>query len=218
MELIIPVNARNIIEKEVPLKIRSQFVPIIEKGYKLASEALKHLSFLDWELGYRHEGYLRPIAIHYLFKQEIDKGRLPLKYTIEFNKNKSYKYLLLSTGSVNITVSQVQSSKAIARHAYFRDKLQEANQLRLNLFNEEVINHDLIKDKEFYLLLTYSNGGTRPRFINLGMPDGTGWLDKINLLKEPRLVNNEQQEEEVIKPEQLVGFKKFIQEVEVGET
>ncbi|WP_217591767.1 hypothetical protein [Cohnella sp. GbtcB17] len=214
MEIYTPPHASSLIKSEISIQARSQMVSIVERGYKLASESLRHLSLLDWEIGHHHEGYLRPIAISYLFAQEIDQGRLPLRYSIEETVKGRYKYLMLHSNSAKITLSQVATPYVVARPAFFRKKLQFANQGILLFDGEENIQFN----DEIYLLLTYSSGGDSPRFVNLGMPNH--WNDRINLLNEPRLVginSTELEQEEKIEKEQLVGFRKFVSEVEKSE-
>ncbi|TVX93067.1 hypothetical protein [Paenibacillus agilis] len=216
MNLIVPVDAAEIIKLEYSRSVRSRIIKLVEQGYILANEATRHVSFLNWDLGKRHEGYLRPLAINYLFKKDIEQNLLPLSYSYEFNKNKSHKYLVFQKGNVKMTLSQTSTSKSVARPAFFRDKLQETNQIRFNLFNEEMILND---SPEYYMLLTYSSGGETPRFINIGMPGKDAWIEKVNLLSEPHLVQIDGQDidkEEVIQQENLIGLKQFVKEVEEG--
>lgn len=215
MSLIIPINAEELIRKEFSPKVMSTMVSLVGRGYKLAKGATRHVTFLDWDLGKDHEGYLRRLAINYLFKKECEKGGLPFTLSTESNRNKSHRFLLFGTGSIKMTISQVDSVKKIARPAFFRDKLQEANQVTLNLFGEDT--SSTVADKDYYLLLTYSSGGNRPNFINLGMPNGKHWIDKINLLNEPHVISSNQDKldkEEIIEPEVLIGLRNFAEEVE----
>ncbi|RAV18811.1 hypothetical protein [Paenibacillus contaminans] len=214
MTNIIPLNVEELIRSEISPKIMSSMVSVVEQGYILAREATKHILFLDWDLGRKHEGYLRPIAIHYLFKRECEQGRLPFSLSIESNSNKSYKFLLFNKETIKMTLSQVDSPKVAARPAYFRKKLEESNQVRMNFF-DDIATFDT--PKEHYLQLTYSSGGVKPRFVNLGMPNGIGWFDKIDLIKEPRIVistKDKLEKEEVIVSENLIGLRKFAEEVE----
>ena len=142
MNITFPIIAKEIIKKEVSRKAMSEIVSVIEQGYRLTKEALKHVTFLDWDLGARHEGYLRPLAIGYLFKQKIDNKLIPLTYSFEYNSNRSHKFLILESGCVKMTVSQVNSKHSLARPAYFRDKLQETNQVRFVFSNEEPVISD----------------------------------------------------------------------------
>lgn len=199
MNIIIPQNKLDIIKEEVPQKIRAKIVSIIENGYRLAKEYVKTCDFLNWEIGEMHLGYLRPIAIQYLFKNAIEQGKLPFTCTIESNSRKTAKYLQLHTKSAIITISQVQTPNQIARHAYFRQKMQQANQLRFDYFGD--YNDSLVKGQPHYLLLTHGYGSDLPSFINLGLPNGKGWIERINLLMEPRLIeqDTEKANEEIIK-------------------
>jgi len=195
-------------------KEMSTLVSVVEQGYKLARGAIRHVSFLDWDLGELHEGYLRPLAINYLLRKEINQGTLPFTVSIETNRNKSHKFPLYSKGQFKMTTSQVMLRNAIARPAFFRDKLQQANQISMNLFGED---QKPFEDRNYYLLLTYSSGGKKPNFINLGMPNETHWIDKINLLKEPHIVYDKKEtvaDEEVITPENFFALRQFAEEVE----
>lgn len=132
----------------------------------------------------------------------------------ESNRNKSHKFLLFGKGMLRMTISQVECKNNIARPAYFRERLKEVNQVSFNHFGaHSVVN----EDNEYYLLLTYSSGGSKPRFVNLGFPGEKGWMCKINLMLETRQVNIEQEEldkEEVISEETFFDFNKFVEEVE----
>lgn len=213
LHLYIPPDAKSIIMNEVPHTIRSKFVPCVQLGYKIATASLKQVDFLDWDLGEDHMGYLRRIAVHYAFKKAVDEGDIPFTYSYEYNRTGSHRFMVLHTKAAKITLSQVKDKYSIARHAFYRDKLQVANQIFM-VADENAVAQ--IRDNpEYYLLLTYNSGGEEPLFINLGMPNEKGWIDKINLLAEPRVVsNNKPDDEEIISPEQLVGFRKYIQEVE----
>lgn len=212
MSILVPIDAKELIRKEFTPQSMSNIVLIVEQGYRLAKEATKHLSFLDWDLGQRHEGYLRPLAINYLMKREVENGTLPFTISFEFNRNKSHKYVLYGTGKTKMTISQVNSSKVTARPAFFRSKLQLANQICFDYFGDLPSNSE-----EYYLLLTYSRGGEKPRFVNLGIPNGNHWIEKINLMDEPRQIlqpKDKLDDEEIISQETLIGLRKFAEEVE----
>lgn len=207
MEIIVPTHAKSLIEREVPIKLRSKLIPIVGDGYKLASQALKQASFLNWQIGHKHIGYLKKIAVEYLIKDAIDNGTLPFEYKVESNSNKSALYLEVNTGNAILTVSQTQSPTAIARPAFFREKHQQVNQLRFKLDEQD----SQVEQNPYYLLLTHGYGSLNPSFINIGLPNENGWIDYINLLNEPRLIEKPKpivKEEEITK-DTLVGFKEF---------
>ncbi|WP_025681783.1 DUF5932 domain-containing protein [Paenibacillus massiliensis] len=213
---IVHNDAKEIIHFHLPSSVRSNICSVVEQAYTLTKEAIKHTTILNWELGEFHEGYLRNLAIGYLFQQQINLKQLPLSYTYEYNRNRSHKYLVLSIGQVKMTFSQVHSPYAIARPAYFRNKLQQLNQG--TLYFPDIDGLDQLNDtqEEFYLLLTYSRGGNTPEFVNIGFPHQ--WHERINLLKEPRLVTlapEDKDPEENITEEKLIGFRKFTKEVEI---
>lgn len=208
LSLIIPVNARNFIDNEVPKKTRARITPLLHNAYALAEQATKDSEFLNWVIGYKNIGYLKRIAVEYMLKDAIDNGRLPFEYQIVPNKNKSAWHLEIITKNAIITTSQVQSREALPNPAYFRRKLQEANQLRFSLDPE---NKD-INEGPYHLLITHGYGTEIPSFINLGFPGATGWVDYINMLNEPILVESDS-DREVDTKERLVGFKDFTKEV-----
>ncbi|MBP1999771.1 hypothetical protein J2Z69_000790 [Paenibacillus shirakamiensis] len=209
---IIHSDAKEIIQNQLPPKVRSNVCSIVERAYTLTSEAIKHTTILNWELGHLHEGYLRNLAIGYLFQQQIELKQLPLTYTYEYNRNRSHKYLILSYNNVKMTFSQVNSRYDIARPAYFRNKLEMANQGTMIFPDiDDVPSQD---QEECYLLLTFSRGGHLPKFVNIGLPHL--WRERIDLLQEPRIfdINQEILEEEVIEQENLIEFRNFTKEVE----
>ncbi|WLR52426.1 hypothetical protein LC040_05870 [Bacillus tianshenii] len=212
-----PLNAEKFIKKEVPYKVRAQFIPLIHKAYDLAYKALEEYPFLGWKIGEYHIGYLKHIAVQYVLKNGVDRGELPFNYTIEYNSNKTYPFLQLHTENAKITVSQTTTPNKIARPAFFRKKLQLANQLYWDLWEEEEVNTKL---EPKYLLLTHGYGNREPAFINLGMPGKNNWIDRINILEEPRLIkleNEDRAKEEKITSEKLVDFKEFLQGVRRSE-
>lgn len=214
--IIVPSDKKEIIYNAFPIATRSRIISLVQQGYILAKEATRHVSFLNWDIGEMHEGYLRPLAISFLLKHDCEQGRLPLSHVYEYNKNKSHKFMVLQKDNVKLTVSQTGSPFSVARPAIFRKKLQEANQLRFNLFNETTI---VDENPEYYMLLTFSSGGESPRFINIGLPGEKGWIERVNLLSKPHLLEMdshlEKAKEEVIEPEKLIGpFRKFTEEVE----
>lgn len=218
MDLIIPVNGEKLIRDAFSPKEMSTMVSVVSQGYKLARGAIRHISFLGWDIGKRHEGYLRPIAINYLMRNEVKSGNLPFELSIESNSNKSHKFALFSKGPYKVTLSQVNLKGSIGRHAFYKEKLQLVNQVSMGIFQDEV---HLYQENEYYFLLTYSSGGTKPQFINLGVPNGEKkcWHDKINLLNEPHVISSNTDsldEEEVITTDNLIGLRQFAEEVEVS--
>src|SRR5690625_303497 len=206
--VIIPVNALEFINNEVPRQYRARISPLIFDAYALAEQATQDADFLNWVLGHKNKGYLRRIAIDYMFKTAIDDGKLPFDYKVSSNINKSSWYLEIITENDIITTSQVQSSKDIARPAFYRKKLQDANQLILPLGSNE----DDLMEGPYHLLITHGYGTEVPNFINLGFPNHNGWVDRINLLSEPAMIDNTHNED-IDTKERLVHFKDFTKEV-----
>ncbi|GAC41311.1 Cbb3-type cytochrome oxidase [Paenibacillus popilliae ATCC 14706] len=211
---ILHTDTKEIIKSEFPINIRGKILSVVEQAYTLTRESIKHTSILNWELGKLHEGYLRNLAIGYLFQKQIDLKELPLSYSYEYNRNRSHKYLVLSYNQVVMTFSQVKTTYNIARPAYFRDKLQLANQGMLYFPDIDVGN--FLHNENYYLLLTYSSGGSTPEFVNIGFPHQ--WRERINLLHDLHVIHQEKiddkEPEETITSGTLIDFRNFTKEVE----
>lgn len=211
--LILNTDIKETIKNRLPLQVRSQIASIVEQAYSLALAAITHTTMLNWELGQRHEGYLRNLAVGYLFQQQINMKELPLLCSYEFNRNRSHMYQVLSFNNIKITFNQVAYANQIARPAYFRQKLLSTNQA--SLYFPDLDGELPAIDTPLYLLLTYSRGGTSPKFVNIGVPQV--WRERIDLLKEVRSLPNTQEtleKEEVVTEEALAKFRKFAKEVE----
>jgi hypothetical protein len=217
-DVLVPINCIDFINQEVPLHTRAKLVPIIKESYLLVNDSIKNSPFLNWEIGLRHSGYLRPIAIQFLIKRAVDQGQVNIRTRIGTNSKKTSKHLELVTDNAVITISQVMSSKKIARPAFFRKYYQNADQLLFNFENKD----EKVSDQPIHLLLTHGYGGLTPRFINLGIPNKNGsWIDRINLMNEPHVITTPESDrikEEVITEEKLVSFKKFVQGVQESGT
>ncbi|GMK40401.1 hypothetical protein PCCS19_34570 [Paenibacillus sp. CCS19] len=212
--IVVPVSALDVIKSCFPLKTRAQIATIVEQAYPLTKEAIKHTTILNSDLGKRHEGYLRPLAIAFLIQQSIDRGELQCTYDFDYNRNKSHKFIVIEKGNARMTISQVDNKNKIARPAYFRKKKQVANQAYFNYGGDPVSVDD---SHIFHLLLTFSSGGDMPQFINIGMPGEKGWIERIDILNEMHILpslHDYVEPEVTIEPEQLIELKKFIEKVE----
>lgn len=208
MDIIVPVFAKDFVNNEVPKKTRAKIPPLIFDAYALAEQATEDTDFLAWIIGEKNKGYLKRIAVEYMLKDAIDRGKLPFEYKIAPNSNNSSLHLEIATGNAIITTSQVQNIKSLPNRAFFRDKLQDANQLRFPLDTKD----EQVTAGPYHLLLTHGYATEKPGFVNLGFPNESGWVYCTNLLNEPTLI-----ERPVRKPidtkEKLVSFKDFAKEV-----
>lgn len=207
MDIVFPINAKEIINKEIPLNIRRNFVNLIQTGYDLVTQSMNETSFFKWDIGKRHRGYLDHIAVEYGLYEAALNGTVNLKPSVVPNSNRSALHLELESQNMKLTVSRVSDKFKTARNAKFRSILQKSNQLYWTETNE-------IKEEPAYLQLTHGNEDGKLSFANLGIPDNKGgWYDFLDLTKELHIVRKKLQEENEIKPEQLVGFKNFAQGV-----
>ncbi|EGK10218.1 hypothetical protein HMPREF9374_2568 [Desmospora sp. 8437] len=206
----VPEAPSQVINETVPFEIRSNFVPIVRKGYQYTDELIRTNKMLNWSIGRQQRGDLLNVGVAFAFKEIIEQGKLPLDFKLDHNKPRTFQYFLLCTNTVTITVSQVQSSTKVPRKADFRDDLYEYGQGRLDLFDEDLgvnINQDRV------LLLTHGYQRSEPHFVNLGIPGKKNWIYRIELIDELERSAVEQVPEEEITEEEMIRFKEFSKEI-----
>ena len=203
------VDLRSLIEEDLPVSVRAHFVPAVKRAYDLVAKLYEQNPFLKWQIGIDHRRELRRIAVEYELKKLIDTGRVPLKYCISPNAINNCRHLEFTTNQFIITASQVQHKRSIPRPAIFRNRLL-SDQLSWDFTDGNV---DLAEER-YYLILTHGYENSFPEFVCLGAPDPAmkgRWISPhINLLKEPMVVNN--LDEEVITEDTLVRFKEHVKE------
>ncbi|MBS7529433.1 hypothetical protein IC619_002840 [Hazenella sp. IB182353] len=207
--------AKEVIEREFEAKIRRKLTEAINQGYKLADEHVKKEPFLSSGVfQIQTRGNLRPYAIWYEIKNYCNEGLLPFQCRVVPTRNKSFYYLQIFTDTMELTISAVQSPKNIARPALFRDSNHGLNQLVLDLYGT---GDTIVKSLPYKFLLTHGHDGGneyRPYFINLGLPNEKRWIEKINILDEPYVIEKQDLvPEEKIEDSQNEGPKlvKFIE-------
>lgn len=210
MEIAVPLDAKKYIRSEINPSNRRKIVNLVEKAYKLVDEALKDVSFLNWSLGKKHEGYLDNIAVQFMLYEAAKLGELDLIPEIHPNVKKSSYHVELKTDKVVITVNRSKDKYSTARKAIYRSILRQENQCYFVLDEDDFGN---IKEEPGYLELTHNHIDRKLDFVVLGVPDGRGkWYSSINLLTEPHLVTKSP-EENIIEEQQLVKFKQLAQGV-----
>lgn len=210
MEISVPIDVKNFIDQEIAIPIRSQIVPLVQQGYELVDSAVKDVSFLNWILGKRHEGYLDNLAVQFMLYEAAKNGTLhTISSEIVPNKTKSAYHVELKTKNVIVTINRAKNKHLSSRKALFRTKLQKENQYYWN-FNSNDIN-----EQPGYLELTHNHVNRQVEFVNLGIPNGKGkWFSKIDLTKELHQVGTPKKlEKNEVTKEQLVRFKNFAQGV-----
>ncbi|MEK3821349.1 hypothetical protein MKY20_19950 [Cytobacillus sp. FSL W8-0315] len=210
MEIGVPLDVKSFIDQEIARPIRSQIVPLIQQGYELVDSSLRDVSFLKWDMGRKHAGYLDNIAVQFMLYEAAKKGTLSnITAEIVPNKKKSAYHVELKTANVIITINRTKNKYVTSRKAIYRSILQKDNQYFWNF------NHEEIQEQPGYLELTHNQINRRVDFVNIGIPNGKGkWFSRIDLTKELQLVGAPKEEEKnEITKEQLVRFKNFAQGV-----
>lgn len=210
MEISVPIDVKKFIEKEIARPVRNQIVPLVQQAYKLVDASLNEISFLNWDLGKKHIGYLDHIAVQFQLYEAAIMGKFSnISAQLVPNSNKSAYHVELKTNNVVICINRAKNKHIASRKAIYRSILQKNNQYYWNFGEQE------IKEEPGYIELTHNHINRKVDFINVGVPNGKGkWFDCIDLTKELRLVGTpvEVEKNEITK-EQLVKFKNFAQGV-----
>lgn len=202
-----PMNFKKFIDAEINLKNKSKIVTCVEQAKDLVKEAVKDVSFFNWWLGKKHQGYLYRIAIQFVLYEAVKSGTLSdFEAAIVPNKTRSDYHIELKTRNTIITINSSKSTHATSESAIFREILQKSHQLYMTFEEDEV------REEKQYLELTYKIDADELSFLNLGIPNGKGkWFDKIDLLKLPRVIDLQNKEpENVFSDETLVKFKELV--------
>lgn len=214
MELI---NVKELINNDFPVSIRSQFVPTITKAYIMADTLLNDIKWLDWPVGYDLKRYLRRVAVEFELVNLFNSKELPIRHRIASNSIDNCNHIELITDNFIGTINQVASAKSIPRSSIFRNHLSLSNQGCFDFENNSILYQ--CKEGPYFIILTHGYYGDKPDFVCLGVPEPhlNGWVERINLLKEPYLV--ELPETEYVSEGDLIKFKEHILKgVPKGET
>lgn len=209
------IKAKTLINEELPIQVRSLLVSAIKEAYILAEAHFQGNEFLNWLVGKDLLPYLRRVAVEYLIKRLLDNKRLPFQYEIRYNSIRNCRHLEMLTNRSVITISQVPTQISLPRNAEFRNNYRLMNQTTLDFGPKYSLN---FTDGPFYILLTHGYARKEPDFICLGVPkppEEKGWIERINLLKEPHQVQITPSE--VITRENMLGFVNHIKEVQQRE-
>lgn len=205
--------SKKLINDDLPLKIRSQLVPAVQRGYAIVNKLHKEVEWLDWIVGKNYYGHLRNAAVSFAIKQRIVQKNFGIDYRISTNNRKNHFHLELITKQSVVTISHVANQNSVPRPAVYRKQHSLHNQLQLIDLNGILTVDDgsLYKgdNDPYYMILTHGSSSIKPEFICLGVPQVgvRQWIHQIDLLREPRLVENELPEIEKIDNEELLTFK-----------
>ncbi|MFJ7310826.1 hypothetical protein [Peribacillus frigoritolerans] len=210
MNINVPFDVKTFILQELDIQLRNQIVRQVQNAYTLVDLCLEQVSFLNWNLGKLHKGYLDHIAVQFTLYEAVQSGLLNnMTANIVPNANGSSYHVELGTKNTKITVNRANSKADTARNAIYRTILQRDNQYYWSFDN-----NNQITEEPGYLELTHNHIKRTVDFVNIGVPNGKGkWFSCIDLTKELQIVTHEKVKKNEITKEALVKFKTFAQGV-----
>lgn len=211
------IDAMSLINEDIPISVRSHFVPAIKRAYDMVIKYSYEFDWLNWPVGTDILGALRRVAVEYEMKKLIDKQKLPLKYIIAPNAIENCRHLVLIANRCRLTISQLRSPRSIPRSALYRTNYSlQGRQLQLD-FPDELLDINKNEEEKFYMILTHGYSGPEPEFVSISVPGPyvKEWLEQIDLLSEPQPVYLVE-EDTMTEEESLLEFKKEVHEVLKG--
>lgn len=202
-------NAKELLNREYPLSIRSKFVPIIKRAYSAVAQLKRENEILNWSVADNLTGHLRNVAVEFEFKRMIDNNQLPLRYHILPNKRRNHKHIELITSNSVATISHLNNKYKTPRKAVFRTNLSLINQLMFDVLNDSI---DIV-DSPYYILITHGGRGDSLDFVTLGVPEPyvNGWIYYIDLKSEFQQISHPV-EEEIVEEETIVELKEYLKQ------
>lgn len=211
------IDAMSLINEDIPISVRSHFVPAIKRAYDMVNKYSYELDWLNWSVGTDILGVLRRVAVEYELKKLIDRQKLPIKYIIAPNAIDNCRHLMLIANRCRLTISQLRSPRSIPRRAIYRTNYSlQGRQLQLD-FPDEFMDINKNDEEQFYMILTHGYSGPAPEFVSISVPGPyvKEWLEQVDLLSEPHPVYLEE-EDTLTEEESLLEFKKEVHEVLKG--
>ncbi|MCI7720393.1 MAG: hypothetical protein ACLUB8_05185 [Limosilactobacillus vaginalis] len=208
-------NPRKTLNNIFSLQERVNINQAISLGY---SEVMKDSEKLKWYSANYDKGVLsrmRSLSVIYFLRLLVLNGKLPVKFSIEKNKQGNAKYILGSAldGSFCFTVNQTQTYSKSSPKAQYRADRHCAFQSYFDFGLDGSDN--LITNKPLYFELNHGYRGLEPKFIVLGIPDNNqGWYAVDNILQSTPLQikesNNKMTNENAIQDYNWEDFENFI--------
>lgn len=168
-------------------KDRQKFIAPISRAYNIAEQVLTIDNLKNEPIIKNVLPNLKNVIVEYELKRVIDKGLID-GVTCRYSDNAKHTHPFIEIISENyhMTVSQVSKYSVIPRNAKYRNNRASTNQI--SLYPEDNENNQKI-----YAILTHGYHSVSPNFICIGIPDYRmrSWEDQVNLVKEPKLVVND---------------------------
>lgn len=202
--------AKDFLEEAFPRPIRSQLMAALGRGYSIVQAYCEETPWLNWPVGDDLRGQLRRAAVDFEFSRLVEMRRIPLTCHVSPNALGNCHHLELLGPECVLTISQVDSPRAVPRRAVFRNNLSLSNQIRLPGFQAG----SSIEARRHYCLLTHGSCDGRLSFARLGVPQPEvgGWIYQVDLLGE--LIALPTADVELVTAEDLVRFKEYARRVQ----
>ncbi|EOP21324.1 MULTISPECIES: hypothetical protein [Bacillus] len=218
---------RQAIERSFPQNIRVEMNEAVAKAYELALSTLENTSYLNDSDGRGKDSfpYLKNFAVEFVLRNFIKQGKLPYKYEIKYNRNKSARYFIMKNleNTVEICVNQVKRKSCIGRPAHYRNQRIKQFQSYMLLDDQEQENSeiDIISKPPIYFELNHGYQSFKPTFVVLGIPNKIGeWVDYIEISKELHVLENPsgiQTQVANVEDFDLNEFLEYLNESEINE-
>lgn len=211
-------NEKDLIDGELPYKLRSDIVSSIFMGYELVIQLVKENMWLKSDYGKNTYGYLRNAAVSFCMDQKITAHSNLITSKPASNSRNNYNYIQLMTERSLINISQVQSPNSVPPYSDFRYENSFKNrqiELFINSSNSmEVDKKEIVETHRYYMILTHGCDLSLPSFIRIGIPEvgATRWKYQYNLLRDPNVISrNDEEEVKSILPKFKEQLKKGVQ-------
>ena len=203
------IDEKDLIDGELPIKVRSEIVSSIFMGYQMVIQLLKDHPWLQSDYGKNNYGELRNSAVSFCISQMISRNKFAINAKCVSNSRRNYNYIQMKTENALINISQVKHPNALPRYSDFRFENSFLNlQTEFSFLSDEVkiINGYETADSNYYLIITHGCDLNMPAFVHIGIPEPgvNSWKYQYNLLRDPKVI--QQPDEEEIK-EILPKFK-----------
>lgn len=185
-------NAEQLIKKELPIKVRSQFYPFFESGFRVYNEIVSsNRTFFDSTFIPNIKGRLLTFLIFRQFEPDMISNNFPFKTEAKIVNNFKYKSLNLIKDNVIINVCKAPDKDSLPNKAKYKLKNCRMNRFKnkILLFDIDSNNRLTIKKEPYYVFLTYGYDKNNISFVNLMVPNSkmTTCLKNIDLKSELKL-------------------------------
>lgn len=159
----------------------------VHRGYAVVNALMDQHDMFKWIVGKELYPELKNIAVQTEMRRMVEKGFCGMQCSPELNHQKNCHHLEVFNDSLVMTVSQVKISGSMPRHAVYRAKHCDGNQVTMyELFGLHDVYDETEVANRYYCLLTHGSFGSEisaPGFIHIGVPaqGEKGWIEFLDL-------------------------------------